>query len=64
MTFDPRGLCAICKERGTDTITLYKGGDIFDGRCAYMVELCRECQADILPAVAELIANAKKDRSS
>ena len=38
MTFDPCGLCAICKERGTDTI--------------------------ILPALAELIANAKKDRSN
>ena len=64
MNFDPRGLCAICKERGTDTIALHQSGDMFDGRSAYVVELCRECQADILPAVAELIANAKKDRSS
>ena len=60
MTFDPRGLCAICKERGTDTITLYKRGDMFDGRSAYVVELCRDCQADILPAVSSIIAEEKQ----
>ena len=63
MTFDHRGLCAICKERGTDTITLYKSGDMFDGRSAYVVELCRDCQADILPEFMEVVARAMENRS-
>lgn len=64
MTFDHRGLCAICKERGTDTITLYKSGDMFDGRSAYVVELCRDCQADILPEFMEVVARARENKTS
>ena len=60
MTFDHRGLCAICKERGTDTIAMHQSGDMFDGRSAYIVELCRDCQADILPAVIGIISEAKQ----
>ena len=63
MTFDPRGLCAICKERGTDTIALHQSGDMFDGRSAYVVELCRDCQADILPEFMEVVARARGNRS-